>query len=186
MAGAFDVLEQFFAEEPPVDGGIAFYGINGVTRDGVEAPPAGLSGEEAIEYYERNVPDELKGPVNYMMFVTDNPGYPTALETSPSPGGKAGSAARIDGDAEDRHRYLAFFTLHELYWHGLTDRPHINQGNPDTISSPPYTGEDGDSNVPVSETELEFLDEEWSIIFDAMDAQNREYFTPVADELPAA
>lgn len=164
---AFDIIRQYFAEDPPGDTRIDFYGINGVTRQGVEPPPSTVAdGNEAITYYEQNVPDELKGPVNYMIFVEEENDRITgsALDSSPSPGG-IGNHAGDDPDTVSPPLSAAYLTLHELYWHGLTGMPHISAGEDDG----PYTADDPE----------DFTATHWEHILDAMNAQNRAYYTPL-------
>jgi hypothetical protein len=160
----FDILEDFFRKKPPNDTSIDFYGINSSLRSDIEPPPgAPADGNELIEYFELNVPDVLKGPVNYMVLVEEprEGAGGTALATDLSPGAW-GSAV---GHGEFRAAYL---TLHELYWHGLTSKPHLDERPEDTLASyPPY---------PRNADELDFLDKEWEFIFDAMNGMNREYF----------
>lgn len=158
---SFNQLERFFEQKPPGDISIDFYGINGVERDGTKPPEDSLiTGNEAIDYYEANVPEELKGPVNYMILVNEVEGAFNAINTSPSPGGM--------GPAESSgFEGAVFYTLHELYWHGLTRKGHINKGREKTLASPPYTNDiDG----------LNYLDSEWDLIFDSMEVGNREYY----------
>ncbi|MCJ7479054.1 MAG: hypothetical protein MUP63_02640, partial [Candidatus Nanohaloarchaeota archaeon QJJ-7] len=143
--GSFDILEDFFREKPPDDHSIDFYGINGVKRDGVEITSLKPDAHQMIEYYESNVPEELKGPVNYMILIRHFDGLPVALATSPSPGGM--------GFSDNPTFNIAYLTLHELYWHGLTGKPHPGERPEDTLASYPPS--------PESPDELDFLDKEW-------------------------
>lgn len=158
----FENLNTFFQENPPDDITIDFYGINGVQRDKSETPPDYLEdGNHAVEFYESNVPELLKGPVNYMLLADKKPGKNSALATSPSPGG-------FGDDAYSNLLKKTFITLHELYWHGLTSKPHLNEGNEETLASPPYGYE--------TLEDLDYLESEWNTILESMNLENREFY----------
>jgi hypothetical protein len=154
--------------------------VNMHTIDLGEAGPTEgqVSSEEARQIYEENMPRELRGPVNYTIYVPDiedgpGAGYTLPLvEDTEMVGEYSGHGAIVI--PYDRHpdpEWAAMGTFQELYWHGVATHPFNDI--PDDQHEPPNGTPTLTTNVP---TTLDFLDREWREVLRGMNVRHRFYY----------
>lgn len=151
--------------------------------------PGGFStgSREARQIYDRNMPEELRGPVPYTLYVDDIssnargvPFEPNVPEEGQIWGiGHAALAMPYLGSNEEADHLNARLTFQELYWHGVGTHPDhdidlIEDGklDPPQLSPPIGTPTLTTKNLD----ESDFLPSEWRHVIRGMNTRFRTFY----------
>jgi hypothetical protein len=199
---AFEEMNEIMEEKVPED---VFRDVmeNTPNRSNLEEVPAKVNmytidlgqvpydfrtdGEEAHEIYDRNMPEELRGPVPHTLYVNDLPsnagGLPTGTYIPPdsqvSPIGHAASAIPHTGSNEEAHHHNARLTFQELYWHRVGTHPNhdIKFVEDRELDPPQVEPPNGTPTLTTDSLEkLDFLPSEWRHVIRGMNTRFRPFY----------
>jgi hypothetical protein len=131
-------------------------------------------GEEwASEIHQENMPRELRGPVNYTLYVPDIEegigGIRLGFADSPDqPLHNIGNGGIVEPYS---NRFAAIASFQETYWHGVATHPDNDIENHEPAEGTPTLTTDGYEGRP-----LRFLDREWRDVLTGMNVNNRHFY----------
>lgn len=200
--GAFDEMESIMEEKVPQD---IFRDVmeNTPNRSNLEEVPATVNFhtidlgqvtpeprtdyEEQKEIYNKNMPEELRGPTTYTLYVNDlRPGVGghrfkpyTEEDDLFTPIGKAAVAIPSSGSNEGADERDARLTFQELYWHGVATHPNNNISLiEDNELAPPQVEPPNGTPTLTTNTldESDFLPSEWRHVLRGMNTRFRMFY----------